>query len=56
MKYFLDAIFLTISVCLCWVVWDLTKGNILSQRVFPTVSVAGILILATIYLHIASDD
>lgn len=32
MKYLLDAIFLAISACLCWVVWDATAGNILSQR------------------------
>ena len=56
MKYFLDAIFLAISACLCWVVWDATAGNILSQRVFPTAAVGGILILADIYLHTLTDD
>jgi len=56
MKYFLDGIFLTISASLCWVVWDATAGNILSQRVFPTAALAGILILTDIYLHIIVDD
>ena len=56
MKYFLDAIFLVISACLCWVVWDSISGNILSQRVFPTVALAGVLILADIYLHTLTDD
>lgn len=56
MKYLLDAIFLAISACLCWVVWDATAGNILSQRVFPTVALAGVLILADIYLHTLTDD
>lgn len=56
MKHFLDAIFLTVSACLCWVVWDSTAGNILSQRVFPTVALAGVLILADIYLHTLTDD
>ena len=56
MKYLLDAIFLAISACLCWVVWDATAGNILSQRVFPTVALAGVLVLADIYLHTLADD
>ena len=56
MKYFLDAIFLTVSACLCWVVWDATQGNILSQRVFPTAATAGILILGDVYLHTLTDD
>lgn len=56
MKWILDAIFLAISACLCWVVWDATAGNILSQRVFPTAAIAGILILSDIYLHTAIDD
>lgn len=56
MKYLLDAIFLAISACLCWMVWDATAGNILSQRVFPTVALAGVLILADIYLHTLTDD
>ena len=56
MKWLLDAIFLTISACLCWVVWDITAGNILSQRVFPTVTLAGVLIVADIYLHTLTDD
>ena len=55
MKYLLDAIFLAISACLCWVVWDATAGNILSQRVFPTVALAGVLFLADIYLHTLAD-
>lgn len=56
MKYFLDVIFLTVSACLCWVVWDATDGNILSHRVFPTAATAGILILGDIYLHTLTDD
>ena len=56
MKWLLDVIFLTISACLCWVVWDATAGNILSQRVFPTAAVAGILILFDLYLHSITDD
>lgn len=56
MKYLLDAIFLAISACLYWVVWDATASNILSQRVFPTVALAGVLILADIYLHTLTDD
>ncbi len=56
MKWLLDAIFLTISACLCWVVWDATQGNILSQRVFPTVSVGGVLILVDLWLHNFTDD
>ena len=56
MKYLLDAIFLAVSACLCWVVWDSTAGNILSHRVFPTVALAGGLILADIYLHTIVDD
>ena len=56
MKWILDTIFLAISACLCWVVWDATAGNILSQRVFPTAAIAGILILADIYLHTVLDD
>lgn len=56
MKYLLDAIFLTISACLCWVVWDATADNILSHRVFPTAATAGILILGDIYLHTLTDD
>ena len=56
MKYLLDAIFLAISACLCWVVWDATAGNILSQRVFPTATLAGILILVDLYLHNIVDD
>ena len=56
MKWLLDAIFLAISACLCWVVWDATAGNILSQRAFPTVALAGVLILADIYLHTLTDD
>ena len=56
MKYLLDAIFLSVSACLCWVVWDATNGNILSQRVFPTAALAGVLILADIYLHTIVDD
>ena len=56
MKWLLDVIFLAISACLCWVVWDATAGNILSQRVFPTAALAGILILVDIYLHTIVDD
>ncbi len=56
MKYLLDAIFLAISACLCWVVWDATAGNTLSHRVFPTAATAGILILGDIYLHTLTDD
>lgn len=56
MKYFLDAIFLTMSACLCWVVWDVTQGDILSQRVFPTVTVGGVLILVDLWLHNCMDD
>jgi len=56
MKYLLDAIFLAVSACLCWVVWDATAGNILSHRVFPTSATAGILILVDIYLHTHTDD
>jgi hypothetical protein len=56
MKYLLDVIFLSVSACLCWVVWDATAGNILSQRVFPTVALAGILILVDLYLHNIVDD
>lgn len=56
MKYFLDAIFLTVSACLCWVVWDATAGNILSHRVFPTAATAGILILGGKYLHTLTND
>lgn len=56
MKWLLDVIFLVISACLCWVVWDATAGNILSQRVFPTAAVAGILILMDMYLHSITDN
>lgn len=56
MKWLLDAIFLVISACLCWVVWDATAGNILSQRVFVAVALGGVLILADIWLHIMIDD
>lgn len=56
MKYLLDAVFLAVSACICWVVWDMTAGNILSHRVFPTVSTAAILILGVIYLHIIVDE
>lgn len=56
MKYFLDGIFLIISACLCWVVWDATAGNILSQRVFPTVTIGGVLILVDLWLHNILDD
>lgn len=56
MKWLLDAIFLVISACLCWVVWDATAGNILSQRVFPIAALAGILILVDLYLHNIVDD
>jgi hypothetical protein len=56
MKWLLDAILLAISTCLCWVVWDATAGNILSHRVFHTVALAGVLILADIYLHTLTDD
>ena len=56
MKYLLDAIFLAVSTCLCWVVWDATAGNILSQRVFPTAALAAVLILTDIYLHTLIDD
>lgn len=56
MKYFLDGIFLTISACLCWVVWDATAGNILSQRVFPTVAIGGVLILVDLWIHNSLDD
>lgn len=56
MKYFLDTVFLIVSACACWVVWDLTQGNILSQRVFPTVAVGAILILACTWLHNTSKE
>lgn len=56
MKWLLDAIFLAISACLWWVVWDATAGNILSQRVFPTAAVAGVLILLDMYLHSITDN
>lgn len=56
MKWLLDVIFLVISACLCWVVWDATAGNILSQRVFPTAAVAGIMILLDMYLHTITDN
>ena len=56
MKWLLDTIFLAISACLCWVTWDATAGNILSQRVFFTVALAEVLIFADIYLHILIDD
>ena len=56
MKWLLDVIFLVISACLCWVVWDATAGSIPSQRVFPTAAVAGVLILVDMYLHTIIDD
>jgi len=56
MKWLLDTIFLAISACLCWVIWDATAGNILSQRIFPTVTLAGVLILVDLYLHNIIDD
>lgn len=56
MKWLLDVIFLVASACLCWVVWDATAGTILSQRVFPTVAVGGVLILVDLWLHNIVDD
>ena len=56
MKWILDAIFLAISACLCWVVWDATAGAILSQRVFGIVSLGGVLVLVDIWLHMMLDD
>lgn len=56
MRYLLDILFLAVSACACWVLWDVNSGQPTSVRVFVIVSFGVVCVLTDVYLHNMLDD